>query len=148
MIVHNKEAAMRVAIVSDIHGNRTAFEAVLADLRQTSPDIVFQGGDLADAGSRPVEILDQIRSLGWEGVAGNTDQMLASPETLETFANRVPKLASLWNAIRDMAAFTREQLGEERLSWLRSLPLISGTWALMANQKPGNISTVVEGKPK
>jgi predicted phosphodiesterase len=30
---------MRIAIVSDIHGNRTAFEAVLSDLRQTSPDL-------------------------------------------------------------------------------------------------------------
>ena len=40
---------MRIAIVSDIHGNLTAFEAVLADLRQTSPDLVFHGGDLAHA---------------------------------------------------------------------------------------------------
>jgi predicted phosphodiesterase len=43
---------MRIAVVSDIHGNRTAFEAVLADLRQTSPDLIFHGGDLADAGAR------------------------------------------------------------------------------------------------
>jgi predicted phosphodiesterase len=35
---------MRVAIVSDIHGNRTAFEAVLSDLRQTSPDLILHGG--------------------------------------------------------------------------------------------------------
>ncbi|MGD0957591.1 MAG: metallophosphoesterase family protein [Candidatus Acidiferrales bacterium] len=38
---------MRVAIVSDNHGNRTAFEAVLADLRQTSPDLILHGGDCA-----------------------------------------------------------------------------------------------------
>lgn len=36
---------MRIAIVWDIHGNRTAFEAVLADLRQTSPDLILHGGD-------------------------------------------------------------------------------------------------------
>jgi predicted phosphodiesterase len=36
---------MRIAIVSDIHGNRTAFEAVLADLKLTSPDLVFHGGE-------------------------------------------------------------------------------------------------------
>ena len=52
--------AMRIAIVSDIHGNRTAFEAVLADLRQTSPDLILHGGDLADAGASPVEIVDRI----------------------------------------------------------------------------------------
>ena len=44
---------MRIAIVSDIHGNRTAFEAVLADLRQTSPDLILHGGDLADSGAVP-----------------------------------------------------------------------------------------------
>ena len=44
---------MRVAVVSDIHGNLTAFEAVLADVRQCSPDLVLHGGDLADPGSSP-----------------------------------------------------------------------------------------------
>jgi predicted phosphodiesterase len=43
---------MRVAILSDIHGNLTAFEAILKDLRQTSPDLILHGGDLADAGSK------------------------------------------------------------------------------------------------
>lgn len=115
---------MRIAVVSDIHGNRTAFEAVLADLQRTAPDVVFHGGDLADAGCGSIEIVDQIRSLGWKGVAGNTDQMLARPETFENFASRSPKLASLWDVLREMAAATRELLGEERLVWLRNLPLI------------------------
>jgi putative phosphoesterase len=115
---------MRIAVVSDIHGNRTAFEAVLADLQQTAPDTVIHGGDLADGGSGSIEIVDRIRDLGWQGVAGNTDQMLALPETFESFASRSPKLASLWDVLREMAAATRELLGEERLAWLRDLPLI------------------------
>jgi putative phosphoesterase len=113
---------MRIAVVSDIHGNLAAFEAVLADLRETSPDLIFHGGDLADAGSSPVEIVDRIRDLGWPGVVGNTDEMLAKPETLEEFAGRSPQLKSLWTAIREMAALAREALGEERLAWLRDLP--------------------------
>jgi len=44
---------VRIAVVSDIHGNLTAFEAVLADLRQTSPDLILHGGDLADAEVKP-----------------------------------------------------------------------------------------------
>lgn len=115
---------MRIAVLSDIHGNRTAFEAVLADLQQTAPDVVFHGGDLADAGSGSIEIVDQIRSLGWRGVTGNTDQMLALPNTFESFASQSPKLTSLWDILREMAAFTRDLLGEERLAWLRNLPLI------------------------
>jgi putative phosphoesterase len=114
---------MRVAVISDIHGNRTAFEAVLKDLQQASPDAVFHGGDLADAGSGSIEIVDRIRSLGWKGVAGNTDQMLATPDSFESFAGRSPGLAPLWDVIREMAIATRKLLGEERLAWLRSLPL-------------------------
>jgi predicted phosphodiesterase len=113
---------MRIAIVSDIHGNRTAFEAVLADLRLTSPDLILHGGDLADGGSSPVEIVDRIHHLGWPGVVGNTDEMLTTPETFEECANQTPKLEALWSAIREMAAVTREALGEQRLAWLRGLP--------------------------
>jgi Icc-related predicted phosphoesterase len=69
---------MRVAVVSDIHGNLTAFEAVLADIWQCSPDLVLHGGDLADAGSSPVEIVDRIRSLGWPGVMGTRTKCLSS----------------------------------------------------------------------
>lgn len=113
---------MRIAIISDIHGNRTAFEAVLADLRQTAPDIILHGGDLADGGSAPVEIVDRIRELGWQGVIGNTDEMLAMPETLEEYAPQSSGIRPLLSIIREMAAVTREALGEERLAWLRSLP--------------------------
>jgi predicted phosphodiesterase len=122
---------MRIAIVSDIHGNRTAFEAVLADLQQTSPDIILHGGDLADAGSSPVEIVDQIRHFGWQGVVGNTDEMLSTPETFEEFTKHSPKLQPLWAVVREMAAATRNALGEERLAWMRGLPRLQ-THASMA----------------
>src|SRR5258706_15498954 len=107
---------MRIAILSDIHGNRTAFEAVLADLRQTSPDLVLHGGDLADGGASPTEIADRIRDLGWQGVVGNTDEMLFRPEALAEVASQTPKLQSPFAAIEEMAAATREVQGEERLA--------------------------------
>jgi predicted phosphodiesterase len=116
------EQQMRIAIVSDIHGNRTAFEAVLEDLRQTSPDLILHGGDLADGGASPGEIVDRIRDLAWQGVAGNTDEMLCRPESLIEFANQLPNVQPLWAAIEEMAEVTREVLGEERLDWLRRLP--------------------------
>jgi Icc-related predicted phosphoesterase len=110
---------MRIAVVSDIHGNLTAFEEVLADLRQTSPDLIFHGGDLSGGGSGPVEVVDRIRDLGWQGVVGNADEMLSTPESLEDFASHAPGLESLWAAIREVATANREALGEERLAWLR-----------------------------
>jgi predicted phosphodiesterase len=131
---------MRIAIVSDIHGNWTAFEAILADLQQTSPDSILHGGDLADGGSSPVEIVDRIRGLGWQGVAGNTGEMLSRPESLEEFASQSPNLQPLWAATREMAAATREALGEERLAWLRSLPRtqMHGPMALV-HASPGSL---------
>jgi putative phosphoesterase len=114
---------MRIAVVSDIHGNLAAFDAVLADIRHASPDLVLHGGDLADSGSSPVEIIDRIRGLGWQGVMGNTDEMLVRPESLEDFARQSSAPPALWSAIREIASATRSKLGEERLAWLRELPM-------------------------
>jgi putative phosphoesterase len=120
---------MRIAIVSDIHANPTAFEAVLADLRETAPDLIFHGGDLANAGSNPAEIVDRIRDLGWPGVVGNTDEMQFRPESLVEFMGQSP----LFAVIEEMAAWERAALGEERLEWLRALPLkqVHGPMALV-----------------
>jgi putative phosphoesterase len=114
---------VRIAVVSDIHGNLSAFEAVLADLRDAAPDLILHGGDLADSGSSPVEIVDRIRDLGWSGVMGNTDEMLVRPSALESFASQSAAPAPLWAAITEIASATRVILGEERLAWIESLPL-------------------------
>src|SRR6266567_2602904 len=131
---------MRIAILSDVHGNRTAFEAVLGDLQQTSPDLILHGGDLADAGASPVEIVDRIRDLGWPGVVGNTDEMLFRPESLTEFAAGLPVMQPLVPVIEAMAAWTREALGEARIAWLRALPPIQrrGELALL-HASPGNL---------
>jgi predicted phosphodiesterase len=114
---------MRIAIMSDIHGNRTALDAVLSDLRETAPDLIFHGGDLPHGGASPAEVVDQIRDLGWPGVLGNTDEMLFNPKSLTDFAAQSPHLKSLFTAIEEMAAATRDALGEERLAWLSTLPV-------------------------
>jgi len=124
---------MRIAIVSDIHGNRTALRAVLADLRQTSPDLICHGGDLAANGAHPAEVVDAIRDLRWLGVCGNTDEMLWAPERLADLASQVPKLQSLFRTFQEIVPTTREWLGEERIDWLRRLPEIQhqGTFAVV-----------------
>ena len=115
---------MRIAVLSDIHGNRTAFHAVLADLKRTSPDLILHGGDLADSGSSPAEVVDHIRDLGWQGVMGNTDEMLVRPTVLREFAAKSPHLQPLFSIIEEMALATTSALGEERLAWLGALPRI------------------------
>jgi predicted phosphodiesterase len=113
---------MRVALVSDVHGNLTALEAVVADLQRRGADLVVHGGDLALMGPRPAEVVDRIRELGWPGVVGNTDELLWRPEEHERQLRRAPKLARLLERIFDAyAPDTRDRLGEERVAWLRTL---------------------------
>ncbi len=117
---------MRLAVIADIHGNLMALEAVLSDIHDMSPDLILHGGDVADSGSSPVEVLDRIRNLGWPGGRGNTDEMLLRPEALEDFASRSNAPLGLWSAVREIAAATRGALGDERLTWLRRLPMVQG----------------------
>ena len=131
---------MRVAIVSDIHGNRRAFQAVLADLRQVAPDRVVHGGDLAYGGAHSAEIIDQIRSLGWPGVRGNTDEMLWAQKSLAEFAARQPKLAPLLARIQDLIPPTLASIGEERLRWLEGIPeQYSGEGFSVLHASPGDL---------
>jgi putative phosphoesterase len=114
---------MRVAIVSDIHGNLTAFEAVLADIQRRAPDLVLHGGDLALMGAQPAEVIDRVRELGWPGVVGNTDEALWRPQEQARQENLAPKLGALLKLIfQEYAPATLELLGEERVAWLRRLP--------------------------
>src|SRR5579872_2541660 len=50
--------------------------------------------------------------------------MLYDPKSLEEFAKQLPQIQPLFGAIDEMAAATREALGEERIAWLRSLPRV------------------------
>src|SRR5436189_2660204 len=114
---------MRLAEVSDVHGNLTALDAVIDDLARREVDRVVHGGDLALAGAQGAEVVDRIRELGWPGVVGNTDELLWRPEARADQLARAPKLRALLEVIFDEhAPATRELLGEERLAWLRDLP--------------------------
>jgi putative phosphoesterase len=114
---------MRVAVLSDIHGNLTALDAVIADIAAMAPDIVVCGGDLVGGGSSPAEVIDRIRDLQWPGVRGNTDEMLWEPHRVsETLL--APSLHPLRDLLlSDIIPQTLTAIGPERLAWLRSLPL-------------------------
>jgi putative phosphoesterase len=112
-----------LALVSDMHGNLTALEAVIADLERRGVTRVIHGGDLATSGCRPAEVIDRVRELGWPGVVGNVDELLWSPEDHARQLERAPKLRSLLHMLFEQhAPATRELIGSQRLEWLRSLP--------------------------
>ena len=67
---------MLVALISDLHGNLTALEAVLADLERERPDRVVCLGDVAATGPQPRETLERLRESGYPVVMGNADAEL------------------------------------------------------------------------
>jgi putative phosphoesterase len=132
---------MRIAIVADIHGNLTAFEAVVSDIGRRAPDVVVQGGDLALMGPRPAEVIDRVRALGWPGVVGNTDELLWRPEGHECQLERAPQLEPLLSLLfGPFAADTGERLGEERIEWLKALPTEHREGELcLVHARPGDL---------
>jgi predicted phosphodiesterase len=114
---------MRIAIISDVHGNLTALDAVLADLRQQKPDLILHGGDIPYGGCNPCEVIDCIQQEGWPGVLGNTDEILWSDAARPALEATAPKLKLLFKVLFDECApATSSIIGESRLAWLRQLP--------------------------
>jgi putative phosphoesterase len=114
---------MRIALVSDIHGNLTALDAVVDDIARRGVDRVVQGGDLALMGPRPAEVIDRIRELGWPGIVGNTDEAIWRPEEHERLLNDAPALKPMVDLIfQTYVPDARERLGDDRIGWMRELP--------------------------
>jgi putative phosphoesterase len=132
---------MRIAIISDIHGNLTALDAVLIDLRQQKPDVVFHGGDLPYGGSNPAEVLDCIIHEGWKGVLGNTDEMLWDNSARPALEASAPKLKPLFRVLFDLCGpATTQMIGPSRLAWLRALPLeVRHENVALMHASPGNL---------
>jgi len=113
---------MKTAILSDIHGNLTALEAVVAAIDAESPDAVVLGGDLVGNGGRLAEVIDLVRDRGWACIAGNTDEMLWQPERIDVLAERMPQMSRLWETLRGDIALAIDSIGPERFRWLQGLP--------------------------
>jgi predicted phosphodiesterase len=67
---------VRLALISDVHGNAIALEAALADVEQVGVDGGVCLGDVAQGGPQPAEVLERLQELGWPAVRGNSDEFL------------------------------------------------------------------------
>lgn len=65
---------MKIAFISDIHGNATALEAVLQDIENKKVDKIVVLGDIAYRGPEPKKSLDMIRNLNTDVIKGNADE--------------------------------------------------------------------------
>ena len=106
---------MSVVILSDVHANLPALQAVLEDVARTAPGApIWHCGDVVGYGASPNEVIAELQRVGAIGVMGNHDLAALGDDVIETF-NEGAHAAALW---------TRDVLTAESRSWLRALPKV------------------------
>lgn len=101
---------MKFAILSDIHSNWQALQAVMADMPEV--DEVICLGDVVGYGGDPILCLDFVQEKKWPTLVGNHDRACTDVDILEWF-NEDAARAIEWTVVK---------LGTERLNWLAALP--------------------------
>jgi predicted phosphodiesterase len=102
---------VRVAVLSDIHANIEAFQAVLHDLGNRA-DRILNLGDLVGYNASPNECVELARKIQMYSIQGNHEQAVCDPNLAESF-NIFARLAILW---------TRNTLTKENMLFLCNLP--------------------------
>lgn len=97
---------MRIAIVTDIHANRQAWEAVLADIRHVGADAILCLGDVVGYGPQPAAVLDSVRNAADAILLGNHEAAICGRFPAEEF-NDAARRAIEWTASQLSAEDTR-----------------------------------------
>ena len=101
---------MRIAVLSDIHANLPALDAVLADAGQV--DAIWHLGDVVGYGPDPDGVVARLRDVGAIGVRGNHDAAACGGTEIDWF-NPDARRAMEW---------TRTAIGGRSIEWLSALP--------------------------
>jgi predicted phosphodiesterase len=107
---------MRVAIISDIHGNAFALDVVIADFKRDAVDQLVCLGDAIQGGPQPAEVVGRLRELACPVVMGNADAWLLTGE--ETGAEAISDTRLL--KMNDVRTWMLEQLSEEDKAFIRA----------------------------
>src|ERR671925_1693817 len=102
---------MRIAMLSDVHGNRPAFEAVLAAIEEAAVEELWCLGDLVGYGAEPDDCVALARERCDVCLAGNHDLVVTGDIPLSDFSSSAAA-AARW---------TQETISEPALAFLRSL---------------------------
>ena len=103
---------MRIAVLSDIHGNLEALEAVLADADRSGADALYSLGDIVGYGPSPAACVGIVRRRAAVSLTGNHDAAVAGLTALDEF-NEFARSAVEWTAA---------QLGAGDIEYLGALP--------------------------
>jgi putative phosphoesterase len=103
---------VRVALISDIHGNEIALRAVLADIARIGIDEIVCLGDVATLGPRPGAVIEMLRECGCACIMGNHDEFLIDPALVHAYSKQKPVIETV--------EWCRGELGREHLDFVRS----------------------------
>lgn len=103
---------MRIALISDLHANALALQAVLADIKQTGVEQVVCLGDVATLGPAPHEVLQLLRELQVPCILGNHDEFLLDPALIHRYTESPLVIAAVDHC--------RAQLSRDELDFLQS----------------------------
>jgi putative phosphoesterase len=138
---------MRIALISDIHGNLPALDAVLAELDAAAIDQIVCLGDVALFGPQPREVLARLKELGGPVVMGNTDAWALAPlpfEIRDEDSHRFYEV-ELWGA-RQLSAVDLDYMGSFQPSV--ETPLGSGQSLLCFHGSPrSNTEAILSTTP-
>ncbi|MGA2224680.1 MAG: metallophosphoesterase [Syntrophobacteraceae bacterium] len=102
---------MKVAVISDIHGNLEAFREVLADIDKIGADSIICLGDLIGYGPNPEEVVQLLRSRSIPSIMGNHELALARADFLDWFNETA----------RESLVLSESLISAETRNWLRDL---------------------------
>lgn len=136
---------MRIALLSDIHGNDIALRAVLADIRRHGVDQIVCLGDVATLGPSPQRTVDLLAELNCPCIMGNHDAFLLEPGLVKAYTQAAPVI--------DAINWCREELSRESFDYLRTfkpiaeLPLGLGTMLLYHGSPRSNVEDILATTP-
>ena len=134
----------RIAVLSDVHGNVTALEAVRKALKREKPDVTLVAGDLVMNGPQPGATVEALREMERDGaivVQGNTDIAVADADYAAAFPWMLESGVS--DAVRAAAEWAHDALDDDQLAWLRRLPAerrvrVGDDLVLLTHASPGS----------
>lgn len=132
----------RIALISDIHGNLPALDAVLSDIEETGLAEIYCLGDLVGYGSDPAGVIDRVRFLNVPTIPGNYDEGIAQRRG-ECGCHYATEQARADGAAS--YRFTEPLVDDERAGWLAALPReirleVAGVRVLLAHGSPRKIN--------
>jgi predicted phosphodiesterase len=110
---------VRYALISDVHANLPALDAVLADVAQQHVDAIYHLGDLVGYAPWPNEVVQRLIDAGISGVAGNYDSTVATNYAHCGCRYEDPRQEELSHL---SYAWTREHVTAKSKAWLAALP--------------------------